>query len=73
MLGDRNVLYKYVNPNLLAVMTGGVSKTEGGQPVVYLYLIDTVAGLVVHSVMHRRAGEPTSLVMSENWILVSDF
>ena len=71
VLGDRNVLYKYVNPNLLAVMTTGLSKMEGDQPLVYLYLIDTVAGQVVHSVVHRRAGEPTSLVVSENWVLVS--
>lgn len=71
VLGDRNVLYKYVNPNLLAVMTGGVSKARGGLPLISLYLIDTVAGQIIHSVVHQRASEPTSLVVSENWVLVS--
>ncbi|KAL5105218.1 ER membrane protein complex subunit 1 [Taenia crassiceps] len=71
VLGDRNVLYKYVNPNLLAVMTGGVSKAKGGLPLISLYLIDTVAGQIIHSVVHQRASEPTSLVVSENWVLYS--
>uniref|UniRef100_A0A158R7I7 ER membrane protein complex subunit 1 n=1 Tax=Taenia asiatica TaxID=60517 RepID=A0A158R7I7_TAEAS len=71
VLGDRNVLYKYVNPNLLAVMTGGVSKARGGLPLISLYLIDTVAGQIIHSVVHQRASEPTSLVVSENWVLYS--
>ncbi|KAM7539288.1 hypothetical protein Aperf_G00000057648 [Anoplocephala perfoliata] len=71
ILGDRNVLYKYVNPNLLAVMTGGVSAMEEGKPMVSLYLIDTVCGQIIHSVVHRRAAGPTSLVVSENWVLYS--
>ncbi|EUB58619.1 hypothetical protein EGR_06502 [Echinococcus granulosus] len=71
VLGDRNVLYKYVNPNLLAVMTGGVSNVKSGLPLISLYLIDTVAGQIIHSVVHQRASEPTSLVVSENWVLYS--
>ncbi|VDD82910.1 unnamed protein product [Mesocestoides corti] len=70
VLGDRNVLYKYVNPNLLAVMTSGVSQLEKIQ-VVSLYLVDVVVGQVIHSIVHRRASEPASLVVSENWVLYS--
>ncbi len=71
VLGDRNVLYKYVNPNLLAVMTAGQSTLEKGIDTVSLYLIDVVVGRIIHSTLHRRASEPASLVVSENWVLVS--
>ncbi|VDO00169.1 unnamed protein product [Rodentolepis nana] len=70
ILGDRNVMYKYINPNLLAVMTEGVSAVKG-LPTISLYLIDTVVGQIIHSVVHRKAAEPTSLVVSENWVLYS--
>ncbi|KAL7057175.1 hypothetical protein AAHC03_019459 [Spirometra sp. Aus1] len=70
VLGDRNVLYKYVNPNLLAVMTLGESALEKVD-IVSLYLIDVVVGKVIHSVVHRRCNHPVSLVVSENWVLYS--
>ncbi|VDL64442.1 unnamed protein product [Hymenolepis diminuta] len=70
ILGDRNVMYKYINPNLLAVMTEGVSALEG-HSVISKYLVDTVGGQIIHSVVHRKAVEPTSLVVSENWVLYS--
>ncbi|VDL65054.1 unnamed protein product [Hymenolepis diminuta] len=61
---------KYINPNLLAVMTEGVNALEG-HSVISKYLVDTVGGQIIHSVVHRKAVEPTSLVVSENWVLVS--
>ncbi|VDL95942.1 unnamed protein product [Schistocephalus solidus] len=70
VLGDRNVLYKYVNPNLLAVMTLGESALEKVD-IVSLYLIDVVVGKVIHSVVHRRCNHPVSLLVSENWVLYS--
>uniref|UniRef100_A0A0R3SMK1 EMC1_C domain-containing protein n=1 Tax=Hymenolepis diminuta TaxID=6216 RepID=A0A0R3SMK1_HYMDI len=70
ILGDRNVMYKYINPNLLAVRTEGVSAMEG-HSIISMYLVDTVGGQIIHSVVHRKAVEPTSLVVSENWVLYS--
>ncbi|VDN38305.1 unnamed protein product [Dibothriocephalus latus] len=69
-MGDRNVLYKYVNSNLLAVMTLGESALEKVD-IVSLYLIDVVVGKVIHSAVHRRCNHPVSLLVSENWVLVS--
>ncbi|VDL64631.1 unnamed protein product [Hymenolepis diminuta] len=68
ILGDRNVMYKYINPNLLAVMTEGVSAMEG-HSIISIYLVDTVAGRIIHSVVHRKAVKPTCVVVSENWFL----
>ncbi len=70
VLGDRNVLYKDVNPNLLAVMAQR-TRPEEKIDVVTLYLVDVVAGRIIHSRVHRRASGPVSLVVSENWVLVS--
>jgi len=38
---------------------------------VHLYLVDVVVGCVIHSIVHRRASLPISLVVSENWVLYS--
>ncbi|VEL26356.1 unnamed protein product [Protopolystoma xenopodis] len=70
VLGDRNVLYKYVNPNLLAVLTAGGDAAAQANSLS-LYLIDVVAGRIVHSQTHRRCGQPVTLVHSEHWIVVS--
>lgn len=77
VLGDRSVLYKYLNPNLLAVVTAAASGVEGSSAEhhssqsITLYLIDVVAGRIVHSATHRRCSEPVSLAHSEHWVVVS--
>ncbi|THD20530.1 ER membrane protein complex subunit 1 [Fasciola hepatica] len=68
VLGDRSVLYKYLNPNLVAVVTSGgdvVAQTNS----IAIYLIDVVAGRILYSAVHRRCSEPVSLVHSENWVV----
>lgn len=69
VLGDRSVLYKYLNPNLIGVMTTG----QDGQkiPFVNVYLIDTVTGSIVSSFNHKRCKGPVHIVHSENWFFVS--
>lgn len=69
VLSDRSVLYKYVNPNLLAVAT--LSQDPMHKHVLSIYLIDGITGLVVYSVNHKRAKGPIKLVHSENWIVYS--
>jgi len=42
VLGDRRVLYKYLNPNLIAV---GTEVTPDTKPGISIYLIDAVTGI----------------------------
>lgn len=69
VMGDRSVLYKYLNPNLAAVFT------EGSDPILKsfftVYLIDTVTGLVIYSASHKRCKSPIKVVHSENWVVYS--
>ena len=43
VLGDRRVLYKYLNPNLIAV---GTEVTPDSKPGISIYLMDAVTGTV---------------------------
>lgn len=71
VLGDRSVLYKYINPNLVAVLTQGFDPVH--KQFMNIYLVDVVSGSVVFSITHKRAREPVHLVHSENWLLYSYF
>jgi hypothetical protein len=44
VLGDRRVLYKYLNPNLMAVVTRSPSDSK---PAVHIFLIDSVTGMMI--------------------------
>lgn len=66
MLGDRSVLYKYLNPNLVAIMTADNTHTT-----LSLYLVDAVSGQVIYTFKHDRASEPVHLLHCESWIAVS--
>lgn len=77
--GDHNVLFKYLNPNLLVLSTISEAApffknqarlapgSESGSSV-HLYAIDAVSGHVVYHVAHPNSGGPTHLVLSENWV-----
>ncbi|CAL1277468.1 unnamed protein product [Larinioides sclopetarius] len=69
VMGDRSVLYKYLNPNLAAVFTEGNDSIQ--KTFCNLYLIDIVSGLVVYSASHKRCKSPIHVVHSENWIIYS--
>lgn len=65
VLGDRNVLYKYLNPNLVVVATEGAEPGEAPNTKVnphflQLYLIDAVTGAVVYTSAHKRCRGPVS-------------
>ncbi|KAJ3177319.1 hypothetical protein HDU87_004571 [Geranomyces variabilis] len=81
VLGNRSVLYKYLNPNLLALAT---IKTTGGVPgapdftsTVFVYLLDTVTGTVHYRSEHEGAGDvwpgvPSVFVeQRDNWAVLS--
>ena len=69
-LGDRNVLYKYLNPNILLIATLHVSKSKA-----VIYVLDSVSGQALHSVSYSDVdvSKPVTCVMSENWIAYSLF
>ncbi|XP_037025633.1 ER membrane protein complex subunit 1 isoform X2 [Bradysia coprophila] len=69
VLNDRSVLYKYINPNLVAVATQGPDSIH--KYVLNIHLVDVVSGAVVQSLTHRRAKGPIHMVHSENWLVYS--
>lgn len=84
VLGDRSVLYKYTNLNLIAIVTEGIDYQKGEDFVlndddernfllvsfVNIYLLDTVTGSIKLSHTHKRVKPPVHVVLAENWIVV---
>ena len=69
VLGDRNVLHKYINRNLLAVGIEHAGDGEFEESSVQVMLVDTISGKILHSTRHREAKGPLSFVMGENWLV----
>jgi len=78
--GMHEVMYKYLNPNLVAVSTvsqhvpffkGSKAGTTGSlsNPSVHLYCIDTITGHVLYHVAHPSTMGPTNIALSENWVV----
>ncbi len=67
MLADRSVQYKYLNPNLVGVVTESADPTR---PLVTVYLVDSVSGAIVYHSSHKNALGPVHMTHSENWIVV---
>ncbi|XP_077559498.1 ER membrane protein complex subunit 1 [Haemaphysalis longicornis] len=68
VMGDRSVLYKYLNPNLVAIVTEGTDSVHKVASVT-VHLVDVVTGTFVYSGSHKRARGPVHMVHSENWIV----
>merc|ERR1719483_870161 len=77
VLGDRSVLYKYLNPNVVAVVTEGeeqpATSGKGSSTFFSIYLIDSVTGHMVYHQTHKRARGPVNVIHSENWVVYSYF
>ncbi|XP_059178557.1 ER membrane protein complex subunit 1-like [Physella acuta] len=76
VLGDRSVLYKYLNPNIVALVAEGEeqqqsSVSKGPTPFFSVYLIDGVTGHIVYHQTHKRSRGPIKIIHSENWIVYS--
>lgn len=67
-LGDRGVLYKYLNPNVIMVTASDEQRGE-----VSVSLIDAVSGSVYYTAEHKGVdvNRPISSVVSENWLAYS--
>ncbi|XP_029291023.1 ER membrane protein complex subunit 1 isoform X2 [Cottoperca gobio] len=68
VMGDRSVLYKYLNPNLLAVVTESTDLHQE-RSFVGILLIDGVTGRIIHEAVQRKAKGPVHVVHSENWVV----
>ena len=68
VLGDRRVLYKYLDPNL-ALLTTATEITRTAN----FYVLDTITGTVLYSNAHSGIdlSAPISTIMSENWFAYS--
>ncbi|XP_063173754.1 ER membrane protein complex subunit 1-like isoform X2 [Candoia aspera] len=68
VMGDRSVLYKSLNPNLLAVVTESTD-AHPERSFIGIYLIDGVTGRIIHSSVQKKAEGPVHIVHSENWVV----
>ncbi|XP_053605843.1 ER membrane protein complex subunit 1 isoform X2 [Plodia interpunctella] len=66
VLGDRQLLYKYLNPNLVLFVTEGPDLTH--KDVVVATCVDAVSGAVVTSQAQRRARATPLAVHTENFM-----
>lgn len=80
VLADRSVMYKYLNPNLVAIVAEGEDDSvscEGtstfqcfkGQ--VSIFLLDVITGHLVFTTTHKKSTGPVNIVHSENWLVYS--
>ncbi|KAL8945407.1 MAG: hypothetical protein Q9211_000072 [Gyalolechia sp. 1 TL-2023] len=69
-LGDRNVLYKYLNPNLLVISSVNMETHTASFDV-----LDSISGQVVHILTHPMVDvtKPITCVVSENWFAYTIF
>jgi len=69
-LGDRNVLYKYLNPNILLVTAVGIEAST-----TTFYIIDSTSGAVIYSTTQTGvdASQPIVVAFAENWFAYSLF
>ncbi|KAL8962986.1 MAG: hypothetical protein Q9193_000688 [Seirophora villosa] len=69
-LGDRNVLYKFLSPNLL-VITSVKKDTSSAS----FYILDSISGRMLHTMTHPAVDvtQPIASVFSENWFAYAVF
>jgi hypothetical protein len=68
VLGDRDVLYKYLNPNMALLVTAHESIKSAS-----VYILDTVSGAIIYSNTHKNVdlGASIAATLSENWFAYS--
>lgn len=71
-LSDKSVLYKYLNPNLISIIT-----EEEDTKVLRYYLIDSVSGNILYTHEHSKDevvdSDSIQLCMDDNWIVYTFF
>ena len=69
-LGDRNVLYKYLSPNLILLTT-----TNSVKYTLTVYLLDTITGAILYTTTHDSVSSTTSTIttFAENYFVYTFF
>lgn len=69
-LGDRNVLYKFLSPNLILVTAVGSATATAS-----LYLLDSISGQTLYTTSHTGIdpSKPIPVTFAENWFAYSLF
>lgn len=68
VLGNRSVLYKYLNPNLALITTANENTNTAS-----FHLVDGVSGKILHATTQKGVDtkQPIASVLSENWFAYS--
>jgi hypothetical protein len=68
VLGDRTVLYKYLNPNIVLVTAVSDSASTAS-----FYLLDSVSGAILYTTTHTGVDttQPITSALTENWFAYS--
>lgn len=69
-LGDRNVLYKFLSPNLLVIGAVNLDTSSAS-----FYVLDAISGRILHNLNHPAVdvSQPITCVVSENWFAYTVF
>lgn len=69
-LGDRNVMYKYLNPNVLLIAT-----VNPKLALAKIHIFDSSSGQILHVAKHSNVdtSQPITAIISENWVAYSLF
>ena len=74
--GDASVIYKFLNPNLLTLITESSIAEErvdgdfSSQASINVYMLNAVSGQIVHQSRINGAVGPVQFLAYENWCLV---
>ncbi|QIW94756.1 hypothetical protein AMS68_000274 [Peltaster fructicola] len=68
VLGNRRVLYKYLNPNLALISTANQAKQS-----IAVHIIDTISGSILYASTHNNVdlSQAVTSYLTENWFAYS--
>jgi len=67
---DASILFKYINRNMLVVVSEEGSSAGGNSTSLNLYALDAVTGHVLHQSHIPGGAAPVNLVACDNWIIM---
>lgn len=71
IMGDDSLLLKYINPNLIVIITQSDAKDDSGYSTIHVNIVDSISAKVIYRTSHEEAGGPVSSIVIENNIIVS--
>ncbi len=71
IMGDDSLLLKYINPNLIVIITQSDAKDDSGYSTIHVNIVDSVSAKVIYRASHEEAGGPVSSIVIENNIVVA--